>query len=198
METNNQKNTQCQLQAFKSGDISGFNYFFNLCYKPLCYFAYNIVKDEPTAEEIADDAFLKLWDRHHIFESENQIKSFLYKVARNSSINHLRNCKTQATLQNDLNYLSEKSEPCIQSHIIRAETINLIYQSLDILPDKCRKVFNLFYLENKSYEEIVSELHISVNNVRNHKMRALTLLRRKLGTSLLLFVIGYLHNFFFK
>jgi len=198
MESYNEKDNYSQFQAFKSGEISGFNYFFKLYYKPLCYFAYSITKDEPVAEEIADDAFLKLWHRHHFFESENKIKAFLYKVARNASLSYLRNCKTQATFQSNFNYLTEKSEPCIQSHIIRAETINLIYQSLDLLPEKSLKVFKLFYLENKSYEEIVDELKLSVNSVRNHKMRALNLLKRKLGTSLLLFVIGYLHNFFFK
>lgn len=190
----NEKDNYSQFQAFKSGDINGFNYFFNLYYKRLCYFAYNITKDEPVAEEIADDAFLKLWHRHHLFENEKLIKAFLYTVARNASLSYLRNCKTQATYQSDFNYLGEKSEPCIQSHIIRAETINLIYQSLDILPEKSLKVFKLFYLENKSYEEIVDELQLSVNSVRNHKMRALNLLKRKLGNSLLLFIMmpGYL------
>lgn len=198
MEAYNEKDNYGQFQAFKSGDINGFNYFFNLYYKRLCYFACSITKDEPAAEEIADDAFLKLWHRHHFFESENKIKAFLYKVVRNASLTYLRNCKTQATYQSDLNYLAEKSEPCIQSDIIRAETINLIYQSLDILPEKSLKVFKLFYLENKSYEEIVDELKLSVNSVRNHKMRALNLLKRKLGNSLLLIIIAGLYNFLLK
>lgn len=193
MEAYNEKDNYGQFQAFKSGDINGFNYFFNLYYKRLCYFACSITKDEPVAEEIADDAFLKLWYRHHLFENKKLIKAFLYKVVRNSSINYLRKSKTQAKFQKDIDYLAETSEPCIQSHIIRAETINLIYQSLDILPEKSLKVFKLFYLENKSYEEIITELHVSINSVRNHKMRALTLLKKKLGASLLLCIAAALN-----
>jgi len=181
-----------QFQAFKSGNISGFNYFFNLFYKPLCYFAYSSLQDQSVAEEITDDVFLKLWNRHHLFASEQLIKSFLYKSVRNASLNHIQKCKTEATLQKNLSYLLNISEPCIQQHIIRTETINLIYQTMEILPDKCLKVFKLFYLENKSYEEIALELRITINAARNHRMRALTLLKSKLGTSLLLAAITVL------
>ena len=62
----------------------------------------------------------------------------------------------------------------------------MIFKSLSILPPKCRKVFTLFYLEGKTYEEIADELRVSINTVRNHKMRALSLLRGELGDSLLI------------
>jgi len=178
-----------QVQAFQSGDIRGFNYFFDLHYVAICYFSFSMLKDQPTAEEIADDAFVKLWERRSIYTTPEAIKAFLYRSTRNASLNYLRNSKTQSINYDKLFYLAEKEEPSIQSQIIRAETLNLIYTSLNILPDKCRKVFTLFYLENKTYEEIAEELELSINNVRNHKMRALTLLRGQLGDSFVLAVL---------
>lgn len=173
-----------QVQAFQSGDILGFNYFFDQYYAAICYFANNLVKDQPAAEEIADDAFVKLWEQHHLFDTPETIKAFLYRAVRNASLNYLRNCKTQTANQNKLYYLADKAEASVQHHIIRAETLQQIYTSLNILPKKCREVFTLFYLENKSYEEIAQELQLSINNVRNHKMRALNMLRGHLGNTI--------------
>ncbi len=177
--------TDIHTHAFKSGNVSSFNYFFDKHYTAICYFTHRLVKDQAVAEEITADAFIKLWERYTSFYDGNAIKAFLYTAVRNASLSYLRKCKTQATLVNSLHYLADKTTPGIQHDIIRAETMNMIYQSLHILPKKCLQVFELFYLENKSYEEIAAELKLSVNNVRNHKMRGLNLLKSKLGNSLL-------------
>ncbi|MCW3108785.1 MAG: polymerase sigma-70 factor [Segetibacter sp.] len=194
MQQQNNDNLNVQVQAFQSGDITGFNYFFDLYYAAICYFAFSLLKDQAVAEEIADDAFIKLWERRYLYNTPEAIKAFLYRTIRNASLNYLRNSKTLAAFSDNFYYLAEKDEPSIEHHIIRAETLQQVYNSLDILPEKCRKVFTLFYLENKSYEEIALELELSVNNVRNHKMRALNLLRGQLGPSLImigLIAMGY-------
>jgi len=192
MQSHNPNIKELQFQAFKAGDITGFNYLFNLYYRPLCYFAFTLLQDQSVAEEIVDDSFLKLWKRQQLYDKEILIKAFLYSTVRNASLSRLRKCKTQARYRDDFNYLTDKSEHSIQEDIIRAETLNLVYQSLNILPRKCLKVFELFYLENKTYEEIAAELKLSVNGVRNHKMRALMLLKSKLRGAFLLTVIAAL------
>ncbi len=174
-----------QVHAFQSGDINGFNYFFELNYAPVCYFAFSILKEQAIAEEITDDIFVKLWERHSLYNSPEAIKAFLYRSVKNAAVNILRKRKTQAALQEKVFYLADKEELSIEHHIIRAETLDMIFKSLSILPAKCRQVFTLFYMEGKTYEEIATELQMSINNVRNHKMRALSLLRGQLGNSLL-------------
>ena len=184
MQLTSYDNDDFQLHLFIKGHVKGFDYFFESLYKPLCYFASKIVATQEIAEELADDAFIKLWERHDQFESVNGIRSFLYRTTRNACLNYLRNTKTRNLHEYSLQAMTHTSEADIQQHIIRAETIQQVHQAFTILPKKCREVFNLIYLENKNYEEIAKELQISVDNVRNHKKRALQLLRGHFGKSL--------------
>ena len=172
-----------QLQA---GEVRGFNYFFELHYPALCYFARGIINDEALAEEIADDAFVKLWERRESFGHAAAIKAFLYRTVKNAAIDIMRRSKVLSLHQKEYHYSAEREEKNIEQHIIRAETLSQIYSSLSILPPKCRQVFTLFFVDGKSYEEIAQELKLSINNVRNHKARALSLLRGSMGSSLLL------------
>lgn len=178
-----------QVQAIQTGDIQGFNYFFELHYPAICYFATSLLKDENAAQEIADDAFVKLWQRHHLFNTPEAIKAFLSRTVRNSAIDIIRRNKTLESLQKEFQNCAETKAPCILQHIIRAETLAQVYAAFDILPPKCREVFNLIYIEGKSYQETAEELKLSINNVRNHKMRALSLLHGQLGNLFVLLVI---------
>ncbi len=187
-------NIHLQAQAFQSGDITAFNYFFDLHYPAVCYFASSLLKDQSAAEEITDDAFIKLWQRHHLCDTPEAIKGFLYRTVRNAAIDVIRRAKTQSSLQKQYQNTVEATAPYILQHIIRAETLAQVYAAFDILPTKCREVFTRLYIEGKTYEETAAELQLSVNNVRNHKMRALTLLRGQLGNLMVLLVCTYFLN----
>lgn len=190
MQQQSHDSIHLQVQAFQSGEINGFNYFFDLHYPAICYFATSLVKDQPAAEEITDDAFIKLWHRHHLYNSPEAIKAFLYQAVRNAAIDLIRRKKTQTSLQKEFQNSAEITAPFILQTIIRAETLAQVYGAFDILPPKCREVFTRLYIEGKSYEETAAELRLSVNNVRNHKMRALTLLRGQLGNLVVLLIIA--------
>jgi len=184
-------NIHLQVQAFQSGDITGFNYFFDLHYPAVCHFATSLLKDQVAAEEITDDAFIKLWQRHHLYNTPGAIKAFLYRTVRNAAIDVLRRTKTQASLQKEFQNSADTTAPFILQHIIRAETLAQVYSAFDILPVRCREVFTRLYIEGKTFEETAEDLKLSINNVRNHKMRALTLLRGQLGNLVVLLVCTY-------
>jgi len=187
--------TSLYIHAFTSGDIKGFNYFFELHYRAICYFAASLLKDETAAEEIADDAFIKLWERHTLYTTPQAIKAFLYRTTRNAAIDVMRRKKTHTLLYKEFHYHTETTAPSILQHIIRAETLARVYAAFDILPAKCKEVFTRLYIEGKSYEETAKEMQLSINTVRNHKMRALSLLRREVGDFLvLLSVVCLLHS----
>lgn len=174
-----------QAQALQGGDRHAFDYFFTRYYPALGHFAHQLLTDQYTAEELADEAFVKLWQRHHRYDTPGAIRSFLYTTVRNAALNHLRQQKKRLTASLDLAQIHlEDDSPNIEHLIIRSETINRLHLGLQSLPVKCRQVATLYFLEEKSYEEIAHLLNLSINNVRNHKARALQLLRGTLGNSL--------------
>ena len=60
------------------------------------------------------------------------------------------------------------------------EEIELLYNTIDRLPDKCRKVFLMACLNDKSYQEIADELGTSINTVKTQMKTALKFLRENL------------------
>jgi len=174
------------ILAFQRGEEKGFSFFFKEFYAAVCYFSYTIIKDRAAAEDIAADSFLKLWERHSGFENGASIKSFLYKVVHHASIDWLRMQKKSRAYLKEASYLAEESENFMQQQIIEAETYREVLATMKILPPKCRQIFRMFYFEGKDYNQIASELNLSINTIRVQKARALAMLRQQLGTSLLI------------
>jgi len=167
------------LNEFHTGSEKAFNWFFRLHNKRLFYFASRLIQDPQQAEEIVSQCFLKLWERQENFETADNIKAFLYISCRNSCLKYLRDLKKK-TFDQQL-YLSqlEVSEETILYEIIDTEIISLIAKEIEDLPDKCQEVFRLLYFEGKKTNEVAALLELNVQTVRNHKTRAIELLKAR-------------------
>ena len=171
---------EADLSVKQSGDESAFDQLFRKYYTPLTFFAQNIVNNKEVAEDLVEDAFVKLWERTEILARSGSIKSYLYTTVQNASIDHLRKVKQMEFYFRETKANGNCWEKPIIHRIIEAETIYHIYQMLETLPPKCGQVFKMFYLEDKKLQEIAFELSLSLSTVKSQKSRALKLLKRKL------------------
>jgi RNA polymerase sigma-70 factor (family 1) len=165
------------LQALIKGREEGLEFFFQQYYTQLCYFATTLLNDECLAQEITSDAFTKLWKSRQSLETEGSIKAWLYSAVRNASIDHLRKVKRLRVSESGLQSATTIEQSVLHT-IIQTETIDHIVQTIGKLPPQCRRIFRLFYLHGKSYNEIAQELNLSPQTVRNQKQRATKLLRK--------------------
>jgi RNA polymerase sigma-70 factor (ECF subfamily) len=179
------------IDEFKKGDSVAFAAFFHLHYRPLCYFAVQLVNDHAEAEDIVKDTFVKLWHKHGDFESGESIKAFLYITARNACLNFIRHLKVKDTFRKELAYLEEgKGEEMILNQLIHAELLREIYQEIEKMPEKRREVFRLAYFDGLRNEEIADFLNISIHTVKEHKGKALTFLRSRFSNrQIIVFVL---------
>ncbi|HWI93529.1 MAG TPA: RNA polymerase sigma-70 factor [Flavisolibacter sp.] len=178
------------LLALKEGREEGLQYFFDNYYSCLQFFAQKIIHDPLLAEEVVADAFIKLWERRAILSTEGSIKSLLYTTVKNGCIDHLRKVKRMRV--NELGLQSINTiEPCVLHSIVETETVQQIVDTLEKLPPKCRQVFQLFYLQGKSYDEIARELNLSPHTVRSQKQRATRLLKAMVTTAVMWFVLHF-------
>ena len=178
------------IHAFRKGDSQAFDTFFRLHYRPLCYFAAQMVGNTPDAEDIAKDAFVKLWHRHADFDSPNTIKGFLYVTTRNACINFLRRLKVKNTFSREFAYLEDsRRDELVLNQLIRAEFMQEIYTEIEKLPEKRREVFKLAYFEGLKNDEIAERLDISVFTVKVHKGKALTSLRLRFSDRHVIFFV---------
>jgi RNA polymerase sigma-70 factor (family 1) len=180
------------MDKLKEGDPDAYTEFFNAYYSLLCYFAAQLIRDKPAAEDIVKDTFIKLWQKHKDFESPQNVKAFLYITVRNASLNFLRHMAVRETAQKELRYLGkDREEAQVLNSMIKTEILNKVYWQIEKFPEKRRHIFKLAYLDGLKNEEIATKLDISVSTVKTQKARAILALRVHFKESLvLLMTIG--------
>lgn len=170
---------QDYVQAFRRGEEAGFTYFFNSFYKALTYYAFRIIQDRQTAEEIVSDSFIKIWQRHETFEHVRVIRSWLYTTVRHSCIDWLRQRQTAAEHEQRLaDRLKDAVEASVLHELIRAEVIREIHAAITNLPPQCRQVFKLLYIQGKSLKQVAEEMQLSIHTIKNQRARGLTILKK--------------------
>jgi RNA polymerase sigma-70 factor (ECF subfamily) len=168
------------LATLIGGREEGLDYFFRRYYAPLTFFAQGLVGNQETAEDLVEDAFLKLWERREELGSQGSLRSWLYTTVKNACIDLIRREKRKLNYIKVAQATSDKEDKPVLHHIIQAETMHQVYNALQSLPPKCGQVFRMYYLEEKSLQEIAVELNLSLSTVKSQKGRAIELLRKKL------------------
>jgi RNA polymerase sigma-70 factor (ECF subfamily) len=161
----------------RQGDQAALTFFFKKHHKSLCYLATKLVQDTAQAEDIVADCFIKLWERRERFADAEKIKAFLFIACRNNCLNYLRDLKRKTAAQALYLKQLEVNSNEILYEVIDTEVISLLAREIEELPDKCREVFKLLYIEGKKTDEVARELQLNVQTVRNHKTRAIELLK---------------------
>jgi len=165
---------------FQEGEERGFAYFFRQLYPALTLFAYKLTGEKEQAEEIASNAFIKIWQRHHLFDTPESIRAYLYQIVRNDALKALQKAKRQRIITNDVTYLwKDRQETDYFHHLVTAETTRQLQESLDLLPSECRRIFHLLYIEGKSVKEVATELNLALSTVKTQKSRGLAVLKKR-------------------
>ncbi|QNF35656.1 RNA polymerase sigma-70 factor [Adhaeribacter swui] len=168
---------------------------FNAHFRKLVYFSFQIVANKETAEDIVQEIFLKYYknqEGENAHAAINNLLPYLYSSVKNASLNALRHHKVEAKYLEQV-AVSEVDEDYIATSITRAEVIAELHLALEALPEGCKKISYLSFIEEKKNQEIAQELGISVATVKSQKQRSLQLLRLRLkpeifGAILLIFL----------
>ncbi len=174
----------CLMKDFRNGRTKAFEEVHKLYNVQLFYFVRKITGNREEAEDITSETFMKLWWRHENFDSLQNIKSFLYITARNASMDYLRYLKRVAGDINDYYYTeSLADESTIEREMIEVEILQRrVQEEIENLPNKCQKVFKMSYIDRLKNEDIASQLKITLQTVKNHKTRALNIIRMAISS----------------
>ena len=149
-------------------DIKAYETLYGHMFDPLHRFSFSIVKSKEAAEEIVSDVFIKLWQiRAKLGEIEN-LKVYLFTIAKNFSINYIhRNYKNVSYCIDDIDIDPVVSIGNPEDLYISSELVNRIRHAIRELPPQCRLIFQLVKEEGMQYKEAAEILNISVLTVRN-------------------------------
>lgn len=182
------KKEEKKFVSFQKGEEKGFEFFFNEYYACLSFFAFKILKDDAAAQDVVSDSYIKLWEKREIIDKPSSVKSYLYTTVKNACIDLLRKAERVRKYESELMTISPEWEHTILHRMIEAEVLRILVASKAKLPTKAKRVFEMFYFENKSYQEIAEELDISIHTVKNQKIRAVKLLRKQFP-----YIVLFLH-----
>ena len=126
--------------------------------------AVSMLKDAARAEEVTQDIFLKLWQALPAYDGRAALSTWLYAIARNTCLSALRSESYRRTLP-----LDQSAEPCTPE--TASKTLE-IEQLLARLPEIQRQAITLFYLQERSVEEVARMLDLPEGTVKSHLHRA--------------------------
>lgn len=157
---------QIEMEKIEVQDRRVFRSLFDTFFPRSCAFAAKLLNDEQAGEDVAQETFLTIWERTEYFPNLLAFKAYLYTTLKNRCINLLKvtqNTKDVAEVKDVL-----MDETIIDHLIVEEEVRARILQEINKLPGVKREIM-LLRLEGKSYEEISTELHLSINTVKTHK-----------------------------
>jgi RNA polymerase sigma-70 factor (ECF subfamily) len=127
------------------------------------------LRDANRAEEVAQDVFLKLWQVLPAYDGRAAPSTWLYTIARNTCLSALR-----SEAQRKTRPLDSITEPAAAGTAGGSDVLNRIEleRCLERLPEIHRDVITLFYLQEKSVEEVARMLDLPEGTVKSHLHRA--------------------------
>ena len=176
--------SEADLQALFAKDAEkAIEVLFEQYYSYLCQAVYKILPDAAIVEDLVQEVFFELWRRRDKVQISTTFRAYLRRAAVNKTLNYIRDQK--------IKFADEPKEWTLSAYQIEgqeklevAELQQLIDESIDSLPERCRMVFVLSRFEDYSYQQIADELGISVKTVENQISKALKILRDRLGSHL--------------
>lgn len=175
-----------------------FDSIFRRTYSRLYFYALSLLSDESDADDVVEEVFFELWGRMDEIDLDGNIEAFLYRAVYTRSVNVLKRRNVSAgrlAAIEDINnmrmeYYSGFNDDPLHS-MENAELRRKIEDTIDMLPEKCRLVFRMSYLNGMRNNDIAEELQLSVRTVEAHMYRALRFLRERLGECLTAAVIFF-------
>jgi RNA polymerase sigma factor (sigma-70 family) len=155
-------------------------------YKKAVYFmVLKMIRDADDAEDLTMEAFAKAFRNLHKFKKDFTFSTWLFRIATNNTIDFIRKKKLKTmslntTLSDDggnpVNIDVEDDDKNPQDEFIKSQRIEMVRIFVDKLPAKYRKLVQLRYFDELSYEEIAQELDKPLGTVKAQLHRSRELL----------------------
>ncbi|MFV0396337.1 MAG: RNA polymerase sigma factor [Coprobacillaceae bacterium] len=158
-------------------DMEQFELLYSHVINKVYYWCYNIVNDEATAKDLAQESMIRIYQKLHTLDNAQAFHSWMYVLVRNICYSYLRLHKNTDTLLLEQNTYIGNSEDIFkeervdnlpeEAYNLKA-TKQLIISFVEKLPTKQKEIIMLFYLEELTTTEIAEILDYNVVTVRTH------------------------------
>ena len=169
------------MQRCREGDDDAFGEIVDRYKDSLVNYLTHLVRSRDRAEEIAQDAFVRLYRHAANYREQDRLGPYLFRIATNLTVTEVRRAKRWTLLLPRLHASTNQSIPAPDANLITDEIQRHVNSALERLPLKYRAPLVLFEMEEWSYDQIAVALEIRIGTVKSRISRARDLLRRQLA-----------------
>ena len=178
---------------FQSGDRSAFTFLVRRHQGPLFNFALRHLRSQPAAEEVVQDAFVRVVQNAADFKHEARFSTWLYTIARNLCIDQIRKRalrrhpsldEPKRTEESDGPTLGEQTADAranVERAAVSVEIREKVLAAVELLPDEQREVFLMREVSNLPFKEIAEIVGVPENTVKSRMRYALERLQAALS-----------------
>ena len=167
-------------RAQKNGDSKAFNELMSRHRDPVFFMLLERVNDEELAKELTIEAFGKAFNKIHLYTPKFAFSTWLYTIARNNMIDHLRKKKVRTISIDNINdsnndtkifqIPSENLNP--EKQLEKKQRIKILRSIVEKLKPTYRTLVKLRYFKEYTYDEISVEMDIPLGTVKAKLFRA--------------------------
>ena len=166
--------------GLKRRDEAALSVLFDTYYEKLYLFAEKYIYDSDKAHDIVQDVFLKIWENAERLELTSSIQHYLFASVRNGCLNYLKSLQIED--RNNRKYAEAYIESQNVDMVDDEELLARVRQVLDELPEKCREVCLLRFVDGYKYAEIAARLDMNENTVKAQLHRGMERLKQAFAT----------------
>ena len=164
------------VRKARAGDKDAFGVLYNNTYNQAFYTVKSMIKDDDAVSDILQDSYVKAFMHMDSFKGDDKFLPWIKQIAANTARDWLK--KKKPMLFTDLNdddddmafeeqIEDEREENIPEKLIEQKETIRIVREIVDSLPDDQRAVIGMYYYENKSVNDIASAMGASQSAIKS-------------------------------
>ena len=170
---NTETDDEVLVREFVNGDRQLFNLLVRKYQKKVYWLVRKMVLDHDDADDITQEIFVKLYGSLKNFRGDSKFFTYLYRIAVNYSLNHLKKISNINSYRTGINNIDILDVHSIESDYDAGKKKRILEKAIGSLPPQQRAVFNLRFHEGLSYDEISKIMGKSKGGMKANYFHAL-------------------------
>jgi len=166
------------IQWVADGDASCLATLFERHHKAVYQFCLQMTRHPTESEDLVQDVFIKILRKAGTFRGEGLFKAWMFNIARNITLDHIRKSKRRHSESLDDEMMNENAtdQRSAEQSAAGKQKVNLVVQALAKLPKAAQQVIWLGRFQFENYDELGQALGCNAGTARVRMHRAMALL----------------------
>lgn len=165
-------------KRLRRSDERALDELFDATFEQYVRYAWRYTKDKPSAIDVVQECFIKLWQIRDRLDSSQSLKTYIYRMVKHRALNYLRDRQQDTVPVDDLQLADTAAAP---ADVVEEESplAHQLRRWIGALPKRQKQAFEMSRYEGLTHDEIADVMNVSARTVNNHIVTALNTLKEQ-------------------